>query len=72
MEKTEAMKLCICRPCPSFKMCSGEKMAFCLLGKSKCIKEMKGCLCGGCPVHKKMHLTNGYYCVKGSEKELTR
>jgi hypothetical protein len=63
----ELEKKCICRTCPSFVDCK-EKIAYCLIGKSKCIKEMKGCICGGCPVHSELGLKSGYYCLKGKEK----
>ena len=69
-EKIEVLKMCICRNCPSFIEC-GEKEAYCVQGRSKCIKEEKGCICGGCPVTMKMKLKHGYYCTRGSEKELS-
>ena len=59
-------KKCICKGCPSFKECK-ENIAYCLNGKSKCIKEMKGCICGGCPVHAQLGFKGGYYCLKGKE-----
>lgn len=62
-----AIEKCICKECPSFVECK-EKIAFCFIGKSKCIKEMRGCVCGGCPVHKQFNLKTGYYCIKGKEK----
>ena len=58
---------CICKGCPSFVECK-EKIAFCLNGKSKCIKERRGCVCGGCPVHAELGLKSGYYCFTGKEK----
>ena len=69
-KKTDLKKFeakCICKGCPSFTECS-EKIAYCLVGNSKCIKEMKGCICGGCPVHSELRLKSGYYCLKGKEK----
>jgi len=68
MKKEEAIKMCICKNCPIYKEC-GEKMAFCFLGKSKCIKEDKGCICGGCPVHRQEKFERYDYCLKGSEKQ---
>ncbi|MEK6885923.1 MAG: DUF2769 domain-containing protein [Nanoarchaeota archaeon] len=59
-------KKCMCKDCPSFLECK-EKTAFCLFGKSKCIKKMNGCICGGCPVHAELSLKSGYYCLKGKE-----
>jgi len=68
MDKKEAIKLCICRLCPTYIECK-EEIAFCFSGKSKCIKEEKGCLCPGCPVHDKMGFKNVSYCIRGNEKE---
>jgi len=70
MDKKEAIKLCICRLCPTYIECR-EEIAFCLstTGKSKCIKEEKGCLCPGCPVHEKMGFKYVYYCIRGNEKD---
>ena len=60
---------CICKKCPSYVEC-GEKAGFCLVGKSKCIKEKKGCTCPDCPVTTKMGLKWGYYCTDGSAKSM--
>jgi hypothetical protein len=68
MEKKMEGPFCICQSCPSFKNC-GEKHAFCLHGKSKCINEEKGCICGGCPVQKKFGFKQGYYCLRGSHSQ---
>ncbi|MDD5181790.1 MAG: DUF2769 domain-containing protein [Candidatus Nanoarchaeia archaeon] len=68
MEKTEAIKLCICKSCPTYRECR-ERVAFCFLGRSKCIKEDHGCICGGCPVHDKANVKRYDYCLKGSEKQ---
>lgn len=57
---------CVCRACPSFVECK-EKIAFCLIGKSKCIKQEKGCICGGCPVHAELGFKKGYYCFSGKD-----
>jgi hypothetical protein len=59
-------KKCICRGCPSFVECA-EKTLFCLIGKSKCIREGKGCVCGGCPVKSELGLKKGYYCLSGKD-----
>jgi len=67
-KKEMAIKMCICKNCPSYIECD-EEIGYCLIGKSKCIKEEKGCICGGCPVTKEMKLKHGYYCTRGSEKE---
>ncbi len=66
-KKTIAEKECICKACPSFKECK-EKLGYCFIGKSKCIKEEKGCICMGCPVHKKFNLAGGYFCTRGKAK----
>ena len=65
-DKKFAEEMCVCRNCPSFKECK-EKIAYCVIGKSKCIKERNGCICGGCPVHAKLNLSSGYYCFSGKE-----
>jgi hypothetical protein len=66
MNTRELEKKCICKACPSFTDCK-EKIAYCLVGKSKCIKERKGCICMGCPVHEQLGLKSGYYCFSGKE-----
>lgn len=67
--KKFAEENCICKGCPSYAGCekSGEKIAYCFTGKSRCIKERKGCICGGCLVHQKFNLKGRYYCIKGKE-----
>lgn len=63
---------CVCAKCPSYtKECADAKLAgFCLNGKTELIKEEKGCICGDCPVTAKMALKWGYYCTKGSAREM--
>jgi len=65
---------CICATCPSFlkEECAkaGEKGAYCLAGKSKVITKENGCVCPQCPVTAKMALKWGYYCTRGSAKEM--
>ncbi|MDD5223787.1 MAG: DUF2769 domain-containing protein [bacterium] len=65
------MNNCVCGKCPSWVACD-EKGGFCLMGKSKCIKEEKGCICGQCPVEKKLKLKWGYYCTKGDAKSMKK
>ena len=65
---------CACPKCPSYNDCArgkNEKL-YCAteIGKSACEYKMNGCLCGSCPVHTASGLTNGYYCLKGSAKEI--
>ena len=63
---------CVCAKCPSYtKECADAKLAgFCLNGKTELIKEEKGCICAECPVTAKIGLKWGYYCTKGSAKEM--
>jgi hypothetical protein len=60
--ETIALKECICEHCPSFEKCK-EKIGYCVVGRSKCIKERKWCICGWCPVHQKLNLEGGYFCL---------
>jgi hypothetical protein len=66
------MAKCICGKCPIYNDCmKGKKEAlFCELGKSPCPITKKACLCPTCPVAPLLGLKHGYYCIKGSEKEL--
>jgi hypothetical protein len=68
-KKEYIMSNCICKKCPSYVECD-EDIGYCLVGKSKCIKEKKGCICPECPVTKKMDLKWGYYCTDGSAMEM--
>jgi len=63
---------CICGKCPTYNDCmKGKKEAlFCALGKSACAAVKKACLCPTCPVTPALGLKHGYYCLKGSEKEI--
>jgi len=64
---------CVCKTCPSWTPAcdeKGEVGGYCALGKSECITEEKGCICPECPVTKKLDLKWGYYCTKGSAKEM--
>jgi hypothetical protein len=66
------MAKCICGKCPTYNDCMrGRKEAlFCELGKTGCMVTRKACLCPTCPVTPTMGLKHGYYCIKGSEKEI--
>ena len=66
IDTKELEKKCVCKSCPSFIECK-EKILYCLLGKSECIKEIKVCICGGCPVHQELGLKKGAYCVHGKD-----
>lgn len=68
MDRNEAIVLCVCRMCPSYRDCK-EEIAFCLVqaGKSACINEETGCLCPGCPVQDREGYQHVYYCTRGSE-----
>lgn len=74
LKKTVAslMAKCICGKCPTYNDCmKGKKEAlFCALGKSACAAARKACLCPTCPVTPVLGLKHGYYCIKGSEKEI--
>jgi hypothetical protein len=67
MDKRDALNLCICKNCPSFVNCK-EKMAYCVMGKSKCIKSKKGCLCPTCKFQQKNEFNGVFYCVEGAKK----
>jgi hypothetical protein len=72
MDRDEAFARCICAACPSYAECE-ERRAFCVIGKSKCIKAENGCICAGCPVYSALKLSGQYYCIKGmaqSRKEV--
>ena len=66
------MAKCICGKCPTYNDCMKNKKEalFCALGKSACAITKKACLCPTCPVTAMLGLKHGYYCIKGSEKEL--
>jgi hypothetical protein len=70
MEREEAVRLCMCRMCPSFIDCK-EEISFCMAipGKSSCIRKEAGCLCPGCPVQEQEGFQHVYYCIRGNEKE---
>ncbi len=40
------------------------------MGKSDKIIEEKGCICGKCPITEEMGLRWGFYCTRGSSREL--
>ncbi len=71
MDRPDAVKMCICKTCPSYHDCH-EPIAYCLAqtGKSLCITVEQGCDCPGCPVQEIMLFRNQYYCTRGNEKEL--
>jgi len=66
------MARCICGKCPTYNDCMKNKKEalYCALGKSACAITKKACLCPTCPVTAMLGLKHGYYCIKGSEKEL--
>jgi len=67
LDEKQFRKMCLCPACPTYVNC--KELIFCIIGKSKCIKQEKGCLCPGCPVQTKMDFKNISYCTRGSEKE---
>lgn len=69
----EKKKACICADCPSYNECAKAKneLLYCAIGKSpECVTEEKGCICPTCPLTEELGLKNGYFCTRGSEKEL--
>jgi hypothetical protein len=70
MDRKEAVRLCMCRMCPSYVDCK-EEISFCMAdpGKSRCITKEAGCLCPGCPVQDREGFSHVYYCIRGNEKE---
>lgn len=68
MDIEEAIRLCTCRICSSFKDC-GESIAYCLTdtGHSACIQKEMGCLCPGCPVLEEEDFSHVYFCTRGNE-----
>ncbi len=70
MDMKEAVRLCVCRMCPSFVDCK-EEIAFCMAvnSTSNCITKENGCLCPGCPVQDREEFQHVYYCTRGCEKE---
>lgn len=70
MERSEAVKLCMCRMCPTYINCK-EEISFCMAvpSKSTCIKNEAGCLCPGCPVQEQEGFMHVYYCIRGNEQE---
>ncbi|MDD1653530.1 MAG: DUF2769 domain-containing protein [Methanomicrobiales archaeon] len=65
---------CICGDCPTYDPCmaGGQELLFCLTRKSACTVAKKACLCPTCPVTPRMGLSHGYYCARGSEKEIRK
>jgi hypothetical protein len=65
---------CICRECPTHDACMKEKeeLLYCLTLKSACAVAKKACLCPTCPLTPRMGLSHGYYCARGSEKEIRK
>jgi hypothetical protein len=73
MDLAQAEAECVCRMCPTYFDC-GEPLAFCVwrTGRSRCITTEQGCICTGCPVYvEEEFVTEGYYCTRGTESELT-
>jgi len=66
------MARCICGKCPTYNDCTrGKKeILFCVNGKTGCAMTKKACLCPACPVTAILGLKHGYYCIRGSEKEI--
>ena len=65
---------CICGACPSYDSCMQgmKELLYCLERGSACTVAKKACLCPTCPVTPMMGLSHGYYCARGSEKEIRK
>jgi len=65
---------CICGECPTYHLCMAERqeLLFCLAGATACTVVKRVCLCPTCPVTSRMGLSHGYYCARGSEKEIRK
>ncbi|GAG30584.1 unnamed protein product [marine sediment metagenome] len=59
-----------CGKCPSYEGTGEIDFVFCAMGKSDKITEEKGCICGKCPITEEMGLRWGFYCTRGSSREL--
>ena len=74
MKSEVNLSQCTCLQCPSYNECARGKKEklYCAaeIGRSTCEYKMNGCICGSCAVHTASHLTNGYYCLKGSAEEI--
>jgi hypothetical protein len=71
LEKESAGR-CLCPTCPTYADCAKKKkeLMFCFGGKSGCIVTSKGCHCPGCPIKADFGLTNIYFCLNGTEREI--
>ena len=69
---TSLMARCICGNCPTYGECmkGRRETLFCALGKTACPAARKACLCPACSVTPAMGLKHGFYCLRGSEKEI--
>ena len=63
--------MCTCGKCPTYHECTKENIEtmFCSVGKISCTLTKKACLCPTRPVTPIIGLSQGYYCMSGSEKE---
>jgi len=66
---------CTCPNCPTYTKCAETAMELLYLikGRSpKCITagDMDGCMCPECAFAQEYDLSNLFYCVNGSEKEM--
>ena len=79
----ENMEKCICKNCPTYDSCMGEKneLFFCAAGKSGCKVNKNECICETCLIDKEFNLTsnldlmermilklNKFYCENGPAK----
>jgi len=79
MSETEKRRLdkqnkaqCLCPTCPTYADCAKKKkeLMFCFGDKSSCITTSKGCHCPGCPIKVDFGLTNIYFCLNGTERDI--
>lgn len=64
--------LCICPVCPTYNECAQKESEslYCISGgSSTCVTKESGCICPACPITEKIHLTNQYFCTRGTEEE---
>ncbi len=79
MSETEKRRLdkqnkarCLCPTCPTYADCAKKKkeLMFCFGGGSSCITTSNGCHCPGCPIKVDFGLTNIYFCLNGTERDI--
>ena len=66
---TEDKARCICGRCPS--RIAGDKVFFCVQGRSELRPEELGCICRTCPVYIEYQYdpSGHFYCRRGAAKQ---